>query len=183
MNPYKFSLWFHLPSSLKRERQVLNEVFLLKFLMNSSLACGERLHACVRAQSLQLCLTLCDPVDCSPPGSSVHEILQARILEGTAMPSSRGSSQLRYQTPVSCLGRWVLYHWRHLGSLEGKSDTQRSLPGRGTNMCWPVVTSPEPRCPLPPQLDGWPLSLLLASPLLSSVPTQGAKYTGRPCCP
>ena len=37
--------------------------------------------------------TLCDPMDCSPPGSSVHGILQARILEWVAMPSSRGSSQ------------------------------------------------------------------------------------------
>ena len=44
------------------------------------------------AKSLQLCLTLFDPVDYSPPGSSVHGILQARILEWVAMPSSRGSS-------------------------------------------------------------------------------------------
>ena len=43
----------------------------------------------------QSCLTLCDPVDCSPPGSSVHGILQARILEWAAMPSSRESSQPR----------------------------------------------------------------------------------------
>ena len=40
----------------------------------------------------QSCPTLCDPVDCSPPGSSLHGILQARILEWAAMPSSRGSS-------------------------------------------------------------------------------------------
>ena len=46
----------------------------------------------VCAKSLQSCLTLCDPVDCSPPGSSVRGILQARILERVAMPSSRGSS-------------------------------------------------------------------------------------------
>ena len=61
----------------------------------------------------QSCLTLCDPMDYSPPGSSVHGILQARILEWVAMPSSRGSSQLRDQTPisyVSCIGRQVLYH-------------------------------------------------------------------------
>ena len=43
------------------------------------------------AQSLQSCPTLCNSMDCSPPGSSVHEILQARILEGVAIPSSRGS--------------------------------------------------------------------------------------------
>ena len=41
---------------------------------------------CMRAKLLQSCLTLCDPIDCSTPGSSVHEILQARILEWVAMP-------------------------------------------------------------------------------------------------
>ena len=48
---------------------------------------------CVHAQSLQPCLTLCDPLDCSPPGSSVHGILQARVLEWVAMLSCRGPSQ------------------------------------------------------------------------------------------
>ena len=47
-------------------------------------------------------LTLCDPMNCSPPGSSLHGILQARILEGVAMPFSRGSSRPRDQTWVSC---------------------------------------------------------------------------------
>ena len=46
----------------------------------------------VHAKSLQSYLTLCDTMDCSPPGSSVRGILQARILEWVAMPSSRGSS-------------------------------------------------------------------------------------------
>ena len=45
---------------------------------------------CVQAQSVQPCPTLCDPMDCSPPGSSVHGILQARILEWGAMPSAKG---------------------------------------------------------------------------------------------
>ena len=44
---------------------------------------------CARAKSLQSCSALCDPMDCSLPGSSVHGILQARILEWAAMPSSR----------------------------------------------------------------------------------------------
>ena len=48
------------------------------------------------------CLTLCDPMGCSPSGSSVHGVLQARILEWAAMPSSRGSSQPRDRTQVSC---------------------------------------------------------------------------------
>ena len=55
------------------------------------------------AQSLQLCLTLCDPMDCSPPGSSVHGILQSRILEWIAMPTSWGSSSSRDQTCLLCL--------------------------------------------------------------------------------
>ena len=50
----------------------------------------------------QLCFTLCDPVDCSPPGSSVHGILQASILEWVPIPFSRGFSGSRDQTHVSC---------------------------------------------------------------------------------
>ena len=45
--------------------------------------------ACMCARSLQSCLTLCNPMDCSPPGSSVHGILQARMLEWVAISSSR----------------------------------------------------------------------------------------------
>ena len=51
----------------------------------------------------QSCLTLCCPLDCSPPGSSVHGILQARILEWVAMPSSRASFWPRDQTHISCV--------------------------------------------------------------------------------
>ena len=49
------------------------------------------------AKSLQLCLTICDPMNCSPPGSAVHGILQTRILEWVAMPSSKGSPQSRLE--------------------------------------------------------------------------------------
>ena len=49
----------------------------------------------------QLCLTLCDPLDCSLPVSSVHGIFQARILECVAIPFSRGSSRPKDQTRVS----------------------------------------------------------------------------------
>ena len=51
------------------------------------------------------CLTLCDPMDYSPPGSSVHGILQARTLERVAISSSRGSSRPRDRTGGSCSGR------------------------------------------------------------------------------
>ena len=58
--------------------------------------------ACVRAKSLQLCPTLCNFMDSSPPDSSVCGILQGRILEWVVMLSSRGSSRPRDQNPVSC---------------------------------------------------------------------------------
>ena len=51
----------------------------------------------------QSCLTLCDPMDCGPPGSSVCGILQARTLESVAIPFSRGSSPPWGQTQVSCI--------------------------------------------------------------------------------
>ena len=55
----------------------------------------------VKALVTQLCLTLCDPMDCSPPGSSVYGILRARILEWVVIPFSRGFSWLRDQARVS----------------------------------------------------------------------------------
>ena len=61
----------------------------------------------VCAKFLQSCETLCDPVDCSPPGSSVHGILQAIILEWVAMPFSRGSSWPQESNlHVLCLLHW-----------------------------------------------------------------------------
>ena len=63
------------------------------------------------------CPTLCDPMDCNPPGSSVRGILQARILEKIAISSSRASSWLRNQTRVSCIScidRWILYLFKSL---------------------------------------------------------------------
>ena len=59
----------------------------------------------------KLCPTLCDPMDCSLPASSVHGISQARILEWVAISFSRGSSRPRDRTHVSCIDRLVLYHW------------------------------------------------------------------------
>ena len=53
----------------------------------------------------------CDPMDCSPPGSSVHGILQARKLEWVAIPFSRGSFQPRNQTRVFCIAGSFFIHW------------------------------------------------------------------------
>ena len=70
----------------------------------------------------QSCPTLCNPMDCSAPGSSVHGIPQARILEWVAMPFSRGSSQPKDQTWVSCIaGRfftiWATWYQNILPTL------------------------------------------------------------------
>ena len=67
-----------------------------------------KLH--VHGNSLQSCLAFCYPMDCGLPGSSVHEILQARILECVVMPSSRGSSQPRNQIQVSCIAGRFFNH-------------------------------------------------------------------------
>ena len=56
------------------------------------------------------CQALCDLMDCSSPGSSVHGISQARILEWGAFPCSRGSSHPRDRTCISCIG-FLLSHW------------------------------------------------------------------------
>ena len=59
-------------------------------------------------------VTPCDPMDWSPPGSSAHEVLQARTMQGVAVPSSRRSSWPRDRTQVSwvsCIGRRILDHW------------------------------------------------------------------------
>ena len=72
----------------------------------------------VVAELLQSCLTLCDLMDCSLPAFSVRWILQARIVQWVARPS-RGSSRPRDETRVfyvSCIGRQILHHQRHLGS-------------------------------------------------------------------
>ena len=70
-------------------------------------------HALLVAQS---CLTLCDPMDCSLPGSSVHRIFQAKMLEWVAISFSSRSSQARDQTLVSCIswnGRQFFYQLSH----------------------------------------------------------------------
>ena len=72
--------------------------------------------SCMRVQSLQSCLTLCDPMDCSLPGSSVHGILQESILQSVAMPSSRGFPDPRIQSvspmsPALQTDSLLLSHW------------------------------------------------------------------------
>ena len=102
----------------------------------------------------QLCLSLCDPMDCSPPGSSIHGVSQARILEWVANPFSRGSFRPRDRTQVSGVaGR--LFHLSHQGSPSDSAELlllQRLGPGRRD-----LPASPRP-CDLEPPahpLSAW----------------------------
>ena len=78
---------------------------------------------CVRAKSVQSCPTLCDPMDCNLPGSSLHGILQARILEWAAGPSSRGSSPPR------------------AAPAQGNQSLSRELRASALTLCKPVDCS------------------------------------------
>ena len=104
---------------VKRERPVTYQVFILScirpFVTPWTVACQTPLSplSCGKVKVTQLCPTICIPMD-----YTVHGILQARILEGVAFPSSRGSSQPRDWTRVSCVSCIAAesYLLSHLGS-------------------------------------------------------------------
>ena len=119
-------------------------------------------YTCVHAKLLQLDPTLCDPVDCSPPGSSVHGILQARILEWVAMPSSRGI----FPTQGSNQNLLCLLHWQvsslppsHLGSpilhilACLRSDLEKEMATHSCILAWRIPWTGEPD-------RSWPIGLL-----------------------
>ena len=84
---------------------------------NKEASCIRNLIKCVL--SFQSCPTLCEPMDCNPPGSSVHGILQARIQEWVAIPFSRRSSQLMGLLYF----RRILYPLNHQGNLNGVQES------------------------------------------------------------
>ena len=106
---------------------------------------------CLVAQS---CPTLCNPMDCSPPGPSVHGIIQERILEWVATPFSRGSSPPRDRTQVSHVAgrfftiwatreeRW--YRWSYVKSRNRDTDTENNSMdikrGKAGGMDWEIGT-------------------------------------------
>ena len=103
--------------ALKIHNRILNCVYF-KLMVNYTSESKVNFHMitvniCMYVKSLQSCSTLCNPMDRRPWGSSVHEILQARILEWVVISFSRWSSQPRDPTHVfyiSCTGRRFLYH-------------------------------------------------------------------------
>ena len=100
---------------------------------------------CLAAQS---CPTLCNPTDCSPPGSSVHGTLQARILEWVAMPSSRGFPQPRDWAQVSCIAGRFFAIWATRGDrIPPAATAAKSLQSCPT-LCYPIDGSP-PGSPVP----------------------------------
>ena len=122
------------------------------------------LHPSLHAKSLQSCLILHDPVDHSPPGFSVHGILQARILEWVAMPSSRGPAQPRDWTQVSRIsgGFFTIWATREVGSIcflwEKKIPNLKQL----IKVWFYLNDRSSPNAP-PPQIPTMPLALFCSS--------------------
>ena len=102
LEPEDSSVWVWVPSP-PQEFSTLNGSWLMDHWV--SVLSSHTLYA----KSLQSCLILCDSMDCSPPGSSVHGIHWARILEWVAIPFCRDSSQAGIE-PGSLHFRWILYH-------------------------------------------------------------------------
>ena len=108
---------------------------------------------CLCAQSLQLSPTPCTRMSCSPPGSSVRVILQARILERVAVPSSRGSSPPRNLTHISCVSCTAGKFFINWATWEAPQRSYNGL--QMTTWCtwWSVAKL----CPAPWDLDRLPL--------------------------
>ena len=91
-------------------------------------------HVCVCSVA-QSCLTLCDPLNCSPPGFSIHGVFQARILKRVAVSSSRGFSWPKDWTQVSCvscIGRQIICQctsWENLQRIIEYNQKTKRLHG------------------------------------------------------
>ena len=143
---YTENSW-HVPSTTKcsisvRSQQVpsvqvnsRSPCLSLKDSTRHSDSCAPHLVFCREGcVSAQLCLTLCDPMNYSLPGSFAHGILQARVLEWVAIPSSSRSSPTRDPTHVSCISRQILFHWATWKTQRrGQGRVKAALPGHFTS--------------------------------------------------
>ena len=107
MIPLTHPLW---SSTIKKKKKQYYLDTCLLYSLNAAAAA---------AKSLQSCPTLCDPINSSPPGSPVHRILQARILERVAISFSWGSSPPRDQTHISCITSRFFTVWATREAREG----------------------------------------------------------------
>ena len=98
--------WLSFESTNSQDRHTHLSSLIQQLAGSMSITCS-----CHRCSVTQFCLTLHDPMDCSPPRSSVHGISQARVLEWAAVSFSGVSSWPRDWTWVSRTGRWILYYW------------------------------------------------------------------------
>ena len=114
----------------------------LKKTLNNEKGKSKVYFCCLVTNSIWL---FCNPVDCSPPVSSVHEISQARILEWVAISFSRASFQLKDQTCLSNC-RQILYHWAAREATKAHSSQVNTEP---TKNSWGVLKY-SPLSHLPP---------------------------------
>ena len=136
----------------------------------------------------QSCPTVCDPMDCRLPGSSVHGIFQERILQWVAISYSRGSSQPRNWTCVSCIGRRIFYQyatwdslwkqnqdtipseralsWRpvHAKLIENGSERNVAVSGTSLVVQWLTLLSQCRGHRFDPWLGNWGLTWLMVGP-------------------
>ena len=113
-------------------------------------------YACAGTHTHMLrCSQLSYTMDCSQPGSSAHGILQARILVWVAMPSFRGSFQPRDWTSVSCIDRWILYHWATckapkfllsvgLFCIQSPDKPEKAMAPHSSTLAWKIPWTEEP---------------------------------------
>ena len=128
------------------------------------------MHSCekqVKVLVAQSCPTLCDPVDCSPPGSSVHGILQARMLEWVAVPFSRGSSQPRGQAPIFCIAGRFFTIWAT------KEECERRKHNWQAELGYPQALLASPGCSPSPQAERYECDKLLGQHRQHSEPAGG----------
>ena len=97
-------------------------------------------HRRKESEVSQLCPTLCDPMDCSMPGSSIHKIFQARILEWVTISFSRGSSQPRDQTWVSLTEARLFTVWATREVISLCNPLLHWIWAWTCDLLWPVWT-------------------------------------------
>ena len=132
------TLWFiYVPINLKIKLKIFIEQNDTKLKKKKRDQKPLYIKAC--AKSLQTCLTLCNPIDYSPPGSSVHGILQVRILEWVAMLSSRESFWARDWTHISCVSCRAdeFFTAEPLGKLTSKhSSNEMTIQTTSNKIIW-----------------------------------------------
>ena len=137
---------------------------------NSSITARE-----VKVLVTQPWLTLYDPMDCSPPGSSVQGISQARILEWVAIFFSRGSSWPRDRTQVSWIAGGFFNIWTTRGSPTARETACNSAHGAGLFLCFPKISIRQLGC------SGFPTKILSVHLELPSLNDQVFAWSIKSC--